>query len=54
VHCLAALALAGIGATWLLMNLSANFAHARRDIHDTPGWDKALVTGVSWVTGGEG
>lgn len=34
VHALAALALMGLAALWLLMNLSAQFAHARRDLRD--------------------
>ncbi|KIZ04414.1 hypothetical protein MNEG_3539 [Monoraphidium neglectum] len=38
VHALAALALMGLADLWLLMNLSAQFAHARRDVRDlTPG-----------------
>jgi hypothetical protein len=38
----------GLGGVWLLMNLSANFAHARRDFKEIPGWEKELPpTGVS-------
>ena len=34
VHALAALALMGLADLWLVMNLSAQFAHAKRDITD--------------------
>ena len=34
VHALAALALMGVADLWLLMNLSAQFAHAKRDLKD--------------------
>lgn len=37
VHVLAALALMGLGCLWQLMNASANFAHARRDMREAPG-----------------
>jgi hypothetical protein len=36
VHALAALALMGLADLWLLMNLSATFAHAKRDIGELP------------------
>jgi hypothetical protein len=32
VHALAALALMGLAGLWLIMNLSAQFAHAKRDM----------------------
>jgi hypothetical protein len=49
VHVLAALALMGLGCLWQLMNASANFAHARRDMREAPGRsDPAqFLTGVS-------
>lgn len=34
VHALAALALMGLADLWLIMNLSATFAHAKRDMRD--------------------
>lgn len=34
VHALTALALMGLASLWLLMNLSAQFAHARRDLRE--------------------
>lgn len=34
VHALAALALMGVADLWLIMNLSAQFAHAKRDLRD--------------------
>jgi hypothetical protein len=34
VHALAALALMGLAGLWLIMNLSAQFAHARRDLQE--------------------
>ncbi|KAF6257026.1 hypothetical protein COO60DRAFT_1702059 [Scenedesmus sp. NREL 46B-D3] len=37
VHVLAALALMGLGCLWQLMNASANFAHARRDMREARG-----------------
>ncbi|KAI8471863.1 MAG: hypothetical protein J3K34DRAFT_415960 [Monoraphidium minutum] len=36
-HALAALALMGLADLWLIMNLSAQFAHARRDLRDVSG-----------------
>jgi len=36
VHALAALALMGLADLWLIMNLSAQFAHAKRDIGELP------------------
>eukprot|EP00877_Chromochloris_zofingiensis_P005724 jgi/Chrzof1/15152/Cz09g29080.t1 len=42
VHALAALALMGLADLWLLMNLSANFAHARRDIRELPGRERTI------------
>eukprot|EP00775_Hariotina_reticulata_P008719 gene8719-8900_t len=45
VHVLAALALMGLGCLWQLMNLSANFAHARRDIQDLQKSNPVFMTG---------
>lgn len=47
VHVLAALALMGLGCLWLLMNLSAEFAHARRDMRELPGRSPTTLTRVS-------
>jgi hypothetical protein len=49
VHVLAALALMGLGCLWQLMNASANFAHARRDMREAPGRNEPaqFLTGVS-------
>lgn len=47
VHALAALALMGLADLWLLMNLSANFAHARRDIRELPGRERTIPDMVS-------
>lgn len=44
VHVLAALALMGLGCLWLLMNLSAEFAHARRDMRELPGRSPTALT----------
>jgi hypothetical protein len=44
VHVLAALALMGLGCLWLLMNLSAEFAHARRDARELPGRSPTALT----------
>jgi thiosulfate reductase cytochrome b subunit len=46
VHVLAALALMGLGCLWQLMNLSANFAHARRDIRGLQQSNPDFVAGV--------
>jgi hypothetical protein len=46
VHVLAALALMGLGCLWLLMNLSAEFAHARRDMRELPGRSPTTLTRV--------
>lgn len=46
VHVLAALALMGLGCLWLLMNLSAEFAHARRDMRELPGRSPTILTRV--------
>lgn len=46
VHALAALALMGLGCLWLLMNLSAEFAHARRDMRELPGRSPTTLTRV--------
>jgi hypothetical protein len=52
VHVLAALALMGLGCLWQLMNASANFAHARRDMREAPGRNDPaqFLTGVSDCT----
>lgn len=44
VHVLAALALMGMGCLWLLMNLSAEYAHARRDMRELPGRSPTTLT----------
>ena len=46
VHVLAALALMGLGCLWLLMNLSAEFAHAKRDMRELPGRSPTTLTQV--------
>eukprot|EP00879_Flechtneria_rotunda_P017480 GHRR01018327.1.p1 GENE.GHRR01018327.1~~GHRR01018327.1.p1 ORF type:complete len:397 (+),score=97.48 GHRR01018327.1:325-1515(+) len=52
IHVLAALALMGLGCLWQLMNLSANFAHARRDLHGVTGHVRAnqYLTGDAVAT----
>ena len=47
VHVLAALGLMGLGCLWQLMNMSANFAHARRDMQRLSGPQTLVVAGVS-------
>lgn len=48
VHTLAALALMGLGCLWQLMNMSANFAHARRDMGEVPSHKyQQFISGVS-------
>jgi hypothetical protein len=39
----------GLGCLWQLMNASANFAHARRDMREAPGRNEPaqFLTGVS-------
>lgn len=51
VHVLAALALMGLGCLWLIMNLSAEFAHARRDMKELPGRSPTALTRVRVVGG---
>jgi hypothetical protein len=52
VHVLAALALMGLGCLWLLMNLSAEFAHAKRDMRELPGRSPTTLTRVRQQSGG--
>lgn len=51
VHVLAALALMGLGCLWLLMNLSAEFAHAKRDMRELPGRSPTTLTQVRQAGG---
>lgn len=53
MHVLAALALMGLGCLWLLMNLSAEFAHARRDMRELPGRSPTALTQVSHIIRGQ-
>ncbi|KAF8059173.1 hypothetical protein HT031_005345 [Scenedesmus sp. PABB004] len=49
VHVLASLALMGVGCLWQVMNMSANYAHARRDVRDA----RARAAGALFTHGGD-
>jgi hypothetical protein len=46
VHALAALAAMGLADLWLIMNLSAQFAHAKRDLADLRRSSRWAATGA--------
>ncbi|GBF93530.1 hypothetical protein Rsub_06250 [Raphidocelis subcapitata] len=53
VHALAALALMGLACLWLLMNASATFAHARRDMREAATGTNARATSRDGASDGD-